>query len=577
MKLIFKLLLHIFLIIAIVGVIGYIYYSIDLPDVDDFSGQKRLKTVQVEFANGQQIASFGDVYVNQVQFYEIPKHLINAVIATEDQKFFNHFGVDFFAIIRAFYVNQKAGRIVQGGSTITQQLAKMLFLKPERTFKRKLQEVILAFKLEQKYTKEQIFTMYLNHAYFGSGNYGISSACKYYFKKDISQINLSEAALLAGLLKAPSKLSPNNDRELAEERANVVLHRMIDSGFLDEKDLHPTKISYKANRMQRLYFADYAFEQFPDFVNEKDLKSKKIIVKTTLNQTIQDKLEEELNKFSDENDKVLKKSQIAIVVMDKSGAILGMAGGKDYQKSQYNRAVLAKRQSGSAFKTFVYMAAFKNGYSPQDIFEDKEISINGWSPKNYDSKYFGEVTLKEAFAKSLNSVAVQLAQKLDRKEIIDIAKKLGISSPIKNDDLTIALGTTNVSLLELTTAYASIANNAQPVMPYAISEIINGKGKVLYQRESSGFDQVVSSQNVDDTMQILRSVVFEGTGKNADVAEDIHGKTGTTQDNRDAWFVGFNSKYVIGVWVGNDYGPATAAVTGGTYPAIFFARIISRI
>src|SRR3989338_2550428 len=309
MKLLFKSLLYIFLIIAIVGGVSYAYYSLDLPDIDDFGEKNHKKIVQINFANDEQITAFGNIYGNKVKFYELPDHLINAVIATEDRKFFSHLGIDFFAIIRAFYANQQAGKIVQGGSTITQQLAKLLFLKPDKTFKRKVQEAILAIKLEKKYTKEQIFVLYLNHAYFGAGNYGISSACNYYFKKNVSQINLQEAALLAGILKAPSKLSPINDKELAQDRTNVVLDKMIDSGFLDKKNLREinNEISYETNRLQRLYFADYVFDQFDQFLNEKALKNREIIIKTTLNKTIQEKLENELNKFNDAHTKILKK------------------------------------------------------------------------------------------------------------------------------------------------------------------------------------------------------------------------------------------------------------------------------
>lgn len=579
MKFLFKLIFYIAFLGAIIVVIGYVHYTKDLPDIEDFGKENNQKIIQVNFSNGEPIASFGDIYRNQVQFFELPKHLINAVIATEDRDFFSHHGIDVTAIIRASYINHKAGRIVQGASTITQQLVKLLFLKPEKTFKRKIQEAILAFKLEKRYTKEQILTSYLNHAYFGSGNYGVASAARYYFKKDISQINLNEAALLAGLLKAPSKLSPKNDKELAEERTSLVLSNMIKSGLLNENNLKEidSEISYQTNRLQRLYFADFVYDQFRDFLGQKDLKNNLIVINSTLNQKIQEKLEDEMDKFVDRNAKSLRKSQIAVIIMDKNGAILGMTGGNDYQKSQYNRAVLAKRQAGSIFKTFVYLTAFEEGFTPEDIFEDKKINISNWNPDNYNGNYYGKISLEKAFANSLNSVSVQLAQQLDRKKIAMTAKKLGITSPIDTKDLTIALGTSEVTLLELTSAYSSIANEGKPVIAHYISEIKNDKEAILYKRESSGFSPVLSAKTIDYGKQILRAVIEEGTGKKANVAGDIYGKTGTSQNFHDAWFIGFDSDFVVGIWIGNDDSSATDKITGGSLPAEFFAKIISRI
>lgn len=562
----------------IVGGIMFGYYYQDLPNIDQLEKEEATKQViEVDFSNSENIANFGDLYHNEVRYFELPQNLINAIVATEDRKFFTHNGVDFFAMLRASYVNHRAGRIVQGASTITQQLAKLLFLSPERTFKRKIQEVILAFKLEKRLTKEQILTTYLNRAYFGAGNYGIASAAKFYFGKDVAQLNLKESALLAGLLKAPSKLSPKNSQENALDRTNVVLSNMIDAGYLDEGDLTELDkdIYYKTNRAQRLYFADYVNEQYQDYLSKSETK-KNLTITTTLDKYVQERLESAVNKFSDDNSKRLGKSQIAVVVMERTGAILGMIGGKDYQKSQYNRAVYAKRQAGSAFKTFVYLTAFEKGMTPDDKIIDQKINIGTWLPDNYDEKYFGEVSLKEAFAKSLNSVSIQLAQKVGTKEIAKLARKLGITSEIKANDLTISLGTTEVSLLELTTAYASIANNGKPVIPYAVLSIEDGN-ELLYKAESSEFDEIISSKSEKYIKEVMRAVVEEGTGKKADFASNIYGKTGTSQNFRDAWFLGFDNRYVVGVWIGNDDNSPTTNIVGGSLPAELFAKIISKI
>jgi penicillin-binding protein 1A len=296
-----------------------------------------------------------------------------------------------------------------------------------------------------------------------------------------------------------------------------------------------------------------------------------------LNRKIQEKLEEVENEFIAKNSDKIGKSQVAIVVMDKTGAVLGMSGGKDYQESQFNRAVYSKRQAGSAFKTFVYLAAFENGANTNDELEDKKINVGVWLPENYNNHYLGEVTLKQAFAESLNSVAVQLARKLDQGAIAEVAHKLGIISEIKKNDLTIALGTTEVSLFELVSAYATIANNGEAVIPFTISEVKNDKNEMLYKRESSGLGAVISEEAQKKIKEVLREVVTKGTGKNANVGEEVFGKTGTSQDFRDAWFVGFNDLYTVGVWIGNDDNSPTNKITGGSLPAQLFAEIVGKI
>jgi penicillin-binding protein 1A len=565
--------------IAIFGTLALFYYFKDLPSLSDLEAQNGKQIMQINYANDNRITNRGEIYSSEVSYYELPQNLINAVVATEDRRFFNHHGVDLFGILRASYVNHNAGRIVQGGSTITQQLAKLLFLNPERTIKRKIQEVILAIQLEHNFTKEQILTFYLNRAYFGSGSYGVGNAAKHYFAKDVSRLSLSESALLAGVLKAPSKLSPKNHRELAQNRANIVIKNMIDAGFLDEKSLKQIDQdpSYKIDHSQKLYFADFVFDLVGDFLSESAASEKLLKITSTLDEAIQEKLENILDEFVEKNSKKLGKSQIAVVIMNKDGALLAMSGGNDYQQSQFNRAVAAKRQAGSAFKTFVYLAAFESGMNVDDVLEDKKTNVGTWLPENYENRYLGEVTLRQAFANSLNSIAVQLGQKVGGKAIAEMASACGIVSKIDKDDPTIALGTTEVSLLELAGAYATIANSGAPVIPYAILEVKNAADQSLYKRQSSGFDAVISAESQQKIKEVLRAVIEEGTGKNANVAKNIYGKTGTSQNFRDAWFVGFSAEYVIGVWIGNDDNSATNKITGGSLPANLFAEIIENI
>ncbi len=568
-----------FIWIAITATITLLYYCQGLPSLSDLENGSGKQVVQINYSNGNRITNRGEIYTSEVNFYELPTHLINAVIATEDRRFFSHHGVDIFGIVRAYQVNRKAGRIVQGGSTITQQLAKLLFLNPDRTFKRKIQEILLAIQLERNFTKEQILTFYLNRAYFGSGSYGVGHAAKSYFGKDVSQLNLNESALLAGILKAPSKLSPKNNHKLAEARANVVLHNMIDAGFLNEENLSELARdpNYKADHAQRLYFSDFVYDQFAEFLTKQDLQEKVISITSSLDEKIQEKLENILGEFAEKNYQKLGKSEIAAVVMGKDGAVLGMSGGNDYQKSQFNRAVYAKRQVGSAFKTFVYLTAFESGLKPDDVLEDKKINIGAWLPDNYENRYLGEVTLQQAFAASLNSVSVQLVQKVGGSAIHSMARKCGILSAIDKNDPTISLGTTEVNLLELVSSYATIANNGEPVIPYAISEIKNDGDAVIYSRKSSGLEAVISAESEKNIKKILREVVEGGTGKNANIAKNIYGKTGTSQNFRDAWFIGFDDEYVVGVWMGNDDNSATNKITGGSLPASLFAEIIGGI
>jgi len=577
-KIIFKLLLVLILILTLCFGAFAIYYCYDLPSLDELENQNSKQIIRINYANNNLIINHSEIYQSEVSFYEIPMHLVNAVVAIEDRKFFEHAGIDILAIIRAYFINKKAGKIVQGGSTITQQLAKLLFLKPEKTLRRKIQEAILAVQLERQFTKQQILTFYLNRAYFGSHNYGIGNASRQYFNKNVANLNVKESALLAGLLKAPSKISPKNNPELAKKRTKVVLEAMQECGFLDKNFRVESDESdfFRQDFGQRFYFSDYVYEQISELIGDDNQEQKIIKVTTTLDEKIQHNLENILNQFYQQHANQLQDSQIAVVVMNKAGEILAMTGGKNYQQSQFNRAVKAKRQAGSAFKTFIYLSALENNFTIDDIFEDKKVQVSNWLPDNYRGNFLGKISLKKAFAHSSNSVAVQLAKKVGGKNIAKTARLAGILSPIDDHDLTIALGTNELTLLEIVSGYATIANDGIPLIPYSITQISNDKNEITREDSGSKFDPVFKPSAMRDIKELLREVVVSGTGKMANVGKNIYGKTGTSQNFRDAWFIGFNDELIVGVWIGNDNNRPTAQITGGSLPAQLFGEIIKQ-
>jgi penicillin-binding protein 1A len=577
--------------IAVFGIL--IYYGYDLPKLQELELVIKKPTIELKYNNGNRLLGFGEVYREQVTYYQLPKDLINAVIATEDRRFFNHWGFDIVGIIRAVFVNQAAGKIVQGGSTITQQLAKMLFLNPERTFKRKVQEVLLALQLEQNFTKEQIISFYLNHAYFGSGSYGVANASKFYFNKEVEKLSLNDSAMLAGLLKAPSKLSPRNNPKLAKERREQVIRNLIDEGYIKKDKLKfvNNEIEYQDDATQNLYFVDLIKDEIAKNFTPQT-REKNVSIITTLDEDLQNNFIRIVNQFTKKHQKILdnkgKKTELALVAINKEGEVVAMIGGRSYQQSQFNRAVQAKRQAGSAFKTIIYASAFESGIDSDEVFEDKKISIGDWEPENYNGQYRGAISLKDAFAYSSNSVAIQLVQKIGNLEIIKMAKKLGITSKINQNDSTIALGTAEVSLLELTNSFSIINNDGNSVDLHFIKEIvenkINSKNKI---KSTSAYQylkpesQLLLNENVVEELQDAMSGVLEyGTAKNANIANidsDAFGKTGTSQNFRDAWFIGSYEDLTIGIWFGNDDNSPTNHITGGTLPAMLFGEIIAKI
>jgi penicillin-binding protein 1A len=560
--------------IGVTGIIGF--YAVQLPQSSSWAVPQRPPNVKILSVNGKLVANRGITGGEAVRLSQMSPYIPQALVAIEDRRFRSHFGVDLIGLLRASVKNLIAGRIVEGGSTITQQLAKNLFLKPARTFRRKVQEVILSFWLETKFSKDEILEIYLNRVYFGSGSYGVDAASRRYFGKSSRDVNLAEAALLAGLLKAPSRLSPARSPKRAERRAQVVLGAMHRTGFISNSEA-ATALSMPTTHAKSYwtgaenYVADWIMTDIKHLVGEIDSD---IIVETTLDLGLQQSGEKAIRKALDDKGKAMKVSQGALVSLDGTGAIRAMVGGRDYATSQFNRAREAKRQPGSAFKPFVYLAALEIGHTPSSIRQDAPVRIGKWRPKNYDNKYRGAVTLKTALSKSLNTIAAQLVMEVGPKNVVRLAHRLGISSPL-NANASIALGTSEVSLLELTSAYAPFANGGYLARPYVIKRITALNGKVLYQRKSGDSQRVVGSIQLGQMNAMMIDVVNNGTGRAARInGWQVAGKTGTSQAFRDGWFIGYTSNLVTGVWFGNDDGSPTKKVTGGSLPARAWARFM---
>ncbi len=564
----------IFLSFLVITFAGWLLYCVlTLPDIDQAVARTRQPSTTITAENGNEVKTFGSVYSEVIRLNELPSYVPDAIISTEDRRFYAHFGFDIVAFTRAMLTNIFMGRYAQGGSTITQQVAKNLFLTSQKNIKRKTQELLLAFWLEHKFSKEQILTLYLNRVYLGAGTYGIEAASQKYFQKSSRDMNLLEAAIIAGMLKAPSRYNPIASAERAKARAKVVLQNMVNNDALTERQMKYALTlpvgedkSYKVQGAD--YFADWVYREVNDYIGERD---NDIYVYTTLDQKIQENAEKILREavLAAKNRNV---SEGAVVVLNKSGEVKAMVGGIDYRKSQFNRAVTALRQPGSAFKPFVYLTALQNGWKREDRIDDVPLSIGKWKPENYDKKYYGSVTLDEALMKSLNLATVNLSESLSRKDIIGTAKKMGISTPVENTP-SLALGTFEVKVIDMATAYSAIANGGYATWPHAIKEIYTRDGYQLYQREADTENRILDAGAVKDLTKMLEKVISQGTGRRAKIPGFAAGKTGTTQDYRDAWFVGFTDEYVIAVWVGNDDNSPMKGVTGGTLPAEIWRKI----
>jgi penicillin-binding protein 1A len=553
--------------IAVAGLVAY--YGAQMPSATTWAIPDRPPNVRIVSVSGQLVANRGMTGGEAVGLHEMSPYIPKALIAIEDRRFYSHFGVDPLGLARAMIGNIMDGRITQGGSTLTQQLAKNLFLKPERTIERKVQEVLMAFWLEHEYTKDQILEMYLNRVYFGSGSYGVEAASRRYFGKSARDVGLSEAALLAGLLKAPSRLSPARDPQAAETRAQLVLAAMRDEGMIGDGEL-ATAMSAPATRATAYwtgsehYFADRVMEELPQLIGET---RHDIVVETTVDLVLQTFAEVSIRRLIDDQGKEHNVSQGALVSIDASGAVRAMVGGYDYATSQFDRASEARRQPGSAFKPFVFMAAMENGLTPNTVRDDRPIRIGKWAPGNYNGKYYGQVDLTTALAKSLNSVAVQLAQEVGPAAIVETAWRMGVESDLE-PNLSIALGTSEVTPLELTAAYVPFANGGYKPDVHFVERVTTASGEVLYEHKSASGPRVARAEVIGMMNAMMTETVTGGTARKAAFGWPAAGKTGTTQNSRDAWFVGYTANLTTGVWFGNDNGEATKNITGGSLPAV---------
>jgi penicillin-binding protein 1A len=561
-------------------IFGGIFFSrflSELPDVGSLLTNAPSRDVTIYDDAHRLIARRGLTQSVLIEVNTLPDYVADAFIAVEDRRFRSHLGVDPIGLSRAAVENANAGRVVQGGSTLTQQLAKNLFLVPDRNFRRKIQEAMLALYLEYRYSKDQILTLYLNRVYFGAGVYGIEAASQRFFGKPAAHLTLIEAAMLAGSVKAPARYNPMFDPEASHARAEVVLAAMQDCGFIDEAtrrdaDTTRARIVRGTGTPGTGYFTDWVMSQIPGFIGEVE---EAIVVETTFDIDAQSQAERAITAGLREEGGKLNASQAVLVAMTPDGAVRAMVGGNSYAQSPYNRATDALRQPGSAFKPFVYLTAFEQGRKPTDVMNDGPVNIRGWKPEDYEGKYRGEVSLREAFAISSNSVAVQLTQEVSPKAVAHTAKRLGIETPLLAVS-SLALGTSVVTPLELTAAYAPFANGGLAAHPYGIVVIKTKSGKVLWRRKASTPAQVVSPDALTAMTELMGDVVSYGTGKAARLDDrPSAGKTGTTQDYRDAWFVGFTADLVCGVWIGNDDNSAMIRATGGSLPARIFKSFMS--
>jgi penicillin-binding protein 1A len=557
--------------VAGAAVIGF--YATKLPPIDQLAVPKRPPNIAILADDGSLLANRGDTGGAAVRIGDLPPYLPKAFVAIEDRRFYSHWGIDPFGILRALTRNA-AGGAVQGGSTLTQQLAKNLFLTQERTVSRKIQEAILAVWLERTYSKDQILELYLNRVYFGSGAYGVEAAAQKYFGHGARAVTLAEAAILAGLMKAPTKLAPNRNPSGAQERAAQVIAAMVEAKFISEGmgrvalD-HPAQARRGDGAGSVNYAADYVMDVLDDTVGAVD---QDIVVSTTLSAARQADAEKALTEALDQKGAKFGVGQGALVSIAPDGAIKALVGGRNYTESQFNRAVAAKRQPGSAFKPFVYLAALERGLTPASVRDDAPINVKGWQPENYSRQYFGPVTLTRALSLSLNTVAVRLGVEVGPKGVIKVAHRLGIVSELA-PNASIALGTSEVSPLELVAAYAPFANGGLGVQPQIIVRVKTAAGQLLYQRRGASNGRVIDAAYLAMMNTMLQETLLTGTARKAEVPGwQAAGKTGTSQDWRDAWFVGYTSHLVTGVWLGNDDSSPTKKASGGTLPVEIWSR-----
>ncbi|WP_441455064.1 MULTISPECIES: PBP1A family penicillin-binding protein [unclassified Brevundimonas] len=560
---------------AVLGVWGLIFavvffavFARDLPDTSSLYKVERQPSITYLDRSGALIAVRGTQMAPPVDLDALPDYVPAAFVAIEDRRFYHHPGFDPIGMTRAMALNLKAGHVVQGGSTITQQLAKNLFLTPDQNLKRKVQELMLAVWLEMKFTKKEILALYLNRVYFGAGAYGIEAASQRYFDKSADKLTVGETALLAGLLKAPSRYSPVSESKRAATRANVVLNEMVDTGAITPAQreaavAEPVRVSKTLASQHAQYFIDWLDKQIRSLVGEP---TEDMVVETTLDLNLQTDAERAVRRILD-RDKGRGVEQAALVALDGEGRVRAMIGGGSYADSQFNRAVDARRQAGSAWKPFVYLAAVEAGFTPSTPVVDQPVTIGGWSPRNYSGTFAGPMSLAQAVAQSTNTIAASVADQVGRDSVARAARRLGITSPIGLQP-SMALGAVEVSPLEMAQAYDAFANGGKRVEAYGISRIRTPSGRVIYQHGTGENGQAINNPPLYYMNQMLRGVITSGSGRSAAIGgRDIAGKTGTTSDYKDAWFVGYTGGFVAAVWVGKDDNKPMRGVTGGASPA----------
>jgi penicillin-binding protein 1A len=560
--------------IAIGGVV--VYYGARLPPTTEWAVPKRPPNIRIVAADGALLGNRGDTGGEAVRIADLPAYLPAAVVATEDRRFYGHFGIDPIGLVRAAFVNLTRRGVAQGGSTITQQLAKNLFLTQDRTFGRKVQEVLLALWLEREYSKRDILEMYLNRVYMGAGAYGVDAAARRYFGKPAKDASLMEAAMLAGLLKAPSRFAPSRNPELARDRAATVLALMVETGAVKDADRQaalkaPRLIFEKPSFGSESYVADWVMDILPSFVSAVD---EDIVVETSIDQPLQMMAESALQAglLTFQSKDI---GEGALVALDPRGAVKALVGGSDYHKTQYNRAIVARRQPGSAFKPFVYLAAMEAGLTPETIRVDEPINVKGWAPKNFTKEFKGPMPLREALAQSINTVAVKLALEVGPRRVAAVAERLGITSPLQAN-ASIALGTSEVTPLELANAYVPFSNGGFRTQPHVVERIRTAQNRVLYQRPPERFGRVIEPLHLAEMNTMLAETLTSGSAKRAQIAGwPAGGKTGTSQEGRDSWFVGYTGLLTAAVWLGNDDSAPTRHATGGTTAAAIWQRFMT--
>ena len=569
--------------VALAGIMALKLYLMSLPPIKNLNSLKPNIVTTFCSSDGQVIKTFAAYTYSNVELKEVPEQLVKALIATEDKNFYHHQGYDLMGLARSMVANILAGRVVQGASTITQQLSRILFLSNEKTFTRKIKEIQVAAQIEKTISKDKILEMYLNNVYLGSGAYGVKGAAKIYFNKNLNQLTLSEMALIAGLPQAPSVYSPYNNLKLAEKRRNQVLLRMLKMRFIDKKTYEaakkePIKLStmpmlYATNKAP--YFCDYVMKELEKLgFTEDEIVNGGYKIVTTLDYKAQLKANEAIIKNLNAWGMKSDKNQAAIFSFSPiDGRILVYAGGKDYTKSQYDRVLQSQRPSGSAFKPIIYTAAIEKGYSPNDMIEDMPVKIGNWTPRNYGNKYRGKIPLYTALMISSNVCAARLMDEIGVRPVIQLDRVMGITTPIPYD-YTIALGSHSVKLYEMTRAFGVFANGGYKVEPYAIERVESSRGTILFEAKKARTSKVLNINTAATMTAIMKTVITSGTGRAANIGKPAAGKTGTTDDSKDAYFIGFTPDVVTGVWVGNDDNSKMGGITGGTIPALIWKDVM---